>query len=106
MVAAIEKLHSNSNCMAYIIILLILDFFLIQPALHCTEYPVLSYVLKLRLEKSQHVIERFVSANKSRVLLTAQDGLKRNKKYVYTVSATNIVGNTSTPLGTTYCCKS
>ena len=92
--------YHNSICMTCIIHLIS-----IQPALHCEDYPVLSYVLKLRSEKSEHVTEIFVSANTTRVLLMAQVGLKGNQEYVYTVGAANIIGNMSTPLGATYFCK-
>ena len=68
-------------------------FTLLQPALYCINYPVSTYLLKLRSEEIGSKVERSFSSNETEVTIGSNDGLKGNKKYQYTVTAINSVGN-------------
>ena len=59
------------------------------------EYPVLSYLLMLRSEQTGVVINVSLNPNWTEVVLGPQDGLDDNQKYVYTVTAINSIGNTT-----------
>ena len=59
------------------------------------EYPVLSYLLMLRSEQTGVVINVSLNPNWPEVVLGPQDGLDDNQKYVYTVTAINSIGNTT-----------
>ena len=72
---------------------------LVQPALYCEEYPVLSYLITLRSEKVGHVTQRSVSQNETEVALGPTNGLIVNQKYEYAVTAINIIGNSSSKWG-------
>ena len=69
-------------------------FALLQSALYCVEYPVSSYLLKLKSEGIGKV-EKSLGSNETEVTIGSNDGLKGNKKYQYTVTARNSVGNTT-----------
>ena len=66
-----------------------------QPARYCLEYPVLSYLLVLRSEQTGVFINISLGANETEVLLGPQDGLEENQKYVFTVTAVNNIGTTT-----------
>ena len=68
-----------------------------QPARYCLEYPVLSYLLVLRSEQTGVFINISLGANdhETEVTLDPQDGLEENQKYVYTVTAVNSIGTTT-----------
>ena len=68
----------------------------------------LKYLLKLTStsEKYRHTIDKFLGANETNVVLTAQDGFVDHQRYVYTITASNMYGNAATSLGDMYFCKS
>ena len=55
----------------------------------------LSYLLVLRPEQTGIVINMSLNHNETEVVLGPQDGLEDNQKYVYTVTAINSIGNTT-----------
>ena len=59
------------------------------------EYPVLSYLLILRSEQTGVVINVPLDSHDTEVVLGPQDELEENQEYMYTVTATNSIGNTS-----------
>ena len=59
------------------------------------EYPVLSYLLMLRSEQTGIVINVSLNPNWTEVVLDPQGGLDDKQKYVYTVTAINNIGNTT-----------
>ena len=64
------------------------------------EYPVLNYLLTLTSETILTGVVINVSlesnhCNETEVVLGPQDGLEENQKYVYTVTAINSIGNTT-----------
>ena len=67
----------------------------------------LKYLLKLTStsEKYGHTINKFLGANETNVVLTAQDGFVDHQRYVYTITASNVYGKTTTTLGDMYFCK-
>ena len=67
----------------------------LQSARQCLEYPVLSYLLVLRSEQTGVFINISLGANETEVTIGPQDGLEENQKYVYTVTAVNIIGTTA-----------
>ena len=67
----------------------------LQPALYCVNYPVSRYLLKLRSEEIGSEVEKSLGSNETEVTIGPGDGLKGNKKYQYTVTAVNDVGNTT-----------
>ena len=66
-----------------------------QPARYCLEYPVLSYLLVLRLEQTGVFINISLGANETEVMLGPQDGLGKKQKYVFTVTAVSSSGTTT-----------
>ena len=68
---------------------------LLQPALYCAEYPVSTYLLKLRSEGIESEVEKSLGSNETVITVGPGDGLKVNKKYQYTVTAVNNIGNTT-----------
>ena len=70
-------------------------FALLQPALYCVEYPVSTYLLKLKSEVIGSEFEKSLGSNETEVTIGPSDGLKENRKYQYTVTARNGVGNTT-----------
>ena len=53
-----------------------------------------TYLLKLRSEEIGEV-EKSLGSNETEVTIGPGDGLKGNRKYQYTVTARNSVGNTT-----------
>ena len=70
-------------------------FSLLQPALYCVEYPVYAYTLRLRSEEKGSGFEKSLGSDETETTIGPSDGLRGNKKYEYTVTARNSVGNTS-----------
>ena len=66
------------------------------------EYPVLSYLLMLRSEQTGIAINVSLNPNWTEVVLGPQNGLDDNQKYVYTVTAINNIGNTTSPVSYTH----
>ena len=77
----------------------------IQPALYCEEHPVVEYLLKLKsLDEMFQAIELFLKPNETNIVLGREEGLIENRKYAYSVTAINVIGNTSTILdGRSFC---
>ena len=61
----------------------------------------ISYLLKLVLdyEDTASDVEISLNANETNVVLGSENGLKEYQNYVYSVTAINIIGNTTTGLG-------
>ena len=78
-----------------LIIVIKIVFALLKPALYCLEYPVFTYLLKLKSEEIGSEVEKSLGSNETEVTIGPSDGLKGNKKYQYTVTAVNDVGNTT-----------
>ena len=70
-------------------------FDLLQPALSCVEYPVSTYLLKLRPEEIGREFEKSLCSNETEVIIGPGDDFKANKRYQYTVTAVNNIGNTT-----------
>ena len=70
-------------------------FDLFQPALYCINYPVSTYLLKLKSEEIGSGVEKSLGSNETEVTIGPGDGLKANKRYRYTVTAVNNIGNTT-----------
>ena len=73
----------------------------LQPALYCEDYHVLSYLIMLMLDLKDRAsdVVVFLEANETDVVLGLEYGLKEYQTYVYSVTAINIIGNTTTGLG-------
>ena len=78
-----------------------------QPATFCNDYPILNYLLSLRSELAEVVVDKYMDANQTGVVLGPQDGLEDNHKYVYTVTAVNSIGTASSSeqKNMSYLCK-
>ena len=71
-------------------------FDLFQRALYCVNYPVSTYLLKLKSEESEgSEVKMSLGSNETEVTIGPSDGLKGDRKYQYTVTARNSVGNTT-----------
>ena len=73
-------------------------FDLFQPAFNCINYPVSTYLIKLKSEESERSEVKkslAIGINETEVTIGPSDGLKTNKKYQYTVTAVNNIGNTT-----------
>ena len=77
------------------IIVINIVFALLQSALYCVEYPVSTYLLKLKSEEIGSEFEKSLCSNETEVTIGPGDGLKENRKYQCTVTARNSVGNTT-----------
>ena len=58
------------------------------------KYPVSTYLLKLKSEQLGSEVKISLGSNETEVTIGSSDGLKGNKKYRYTVTAVNNIGNT------------
>ena len=60
----------------------------------------LSYLLMLTLDSKERAsdVAVLLEANETDVVLGREDGLKQYQTYVYSVTAINIIGNTTTVL--------
>ena len=58
-----------------------------------------SYLLMLDSKERASDVAVFLEANETDVVLGLEDGLKEYQTYVYSVTAINIIGNTTTGLG-------
>ena len=63
-----------------------------RPAHSCPSFPVNSYLLLLRSISSGMIINLTVDFNETKLVLGPQDGLEDNQKYVYTITAINSIG--------------
>ena len=70
-----------------------------QSALSCVENPVLSYLLKMKLQDVGNTIEVSLGANETYIVLGPSAGLEADHKYVYTVTAFNVIRNTTAATG-------
>ena len=73
--------------------------FIVQPALFCVENPVLSYLLTMTPQEAGNAIEVSLGANETYLVLGPFTGLVVGHKYDYTVTAFNVIGNTTSTMG-------
>ena len=59
----------------------------------------LSYLLKIKPHEVGNTIEELLSANKTYIVLVPSAGLEADHKYVYSVTAFNAIGNTTSAIG-------
>ena len=63
--------------------------YFIQPAGYCEEYPIMRYMLTVGV---QHTLKYSLAANETKVVL---DDLEGDRKYLYSVIATNEIGSSN-----------
>ena len=80
-----------------------------QPALYCEQYPILSYLLKLKSNyqaaENDVEVEIILLPNETSIVLGYEEGLKENQKYTYSVTAVNTIGNATTLLDGNLICE-
>ena len=59
----------------------------------------LSYLLKMKLQEVENTIEISLGTNETYIVLGPSTGLEADHKYVYTVTAFNAIGNTTSAMG-------